>query len=191
MLLSFKDRDTPFSTAFSQLLIKLQVKSCKLIFAIVSVVFPSSPCSISVVFNMFAMFASVCLQLQTRHPSSACRIHPLARAPWTRKWKIDLCSTFRLQKCLCLIKYKCKEWITVPFEDLGTWGQLFVSMWQHLWQCHPAGTWAIHPKSWWIEVQNTYYMILTNHNWRHMKSNPSIIQITSSKAHFHDSPLRS
>ena len=85
MFLSFKDKDTPFSTTFSQLLIKVQIKSCELIilryFTIASVVFPSSPCSVSVVFNMFGKFASVCLQLQTRHPSSLCRIHPLARMP--------------------------------------------------------------------------------------------------------------
>ena len=85
MLLSFKDRDTPFSTTFRQLLIKVQVKSCKLImlryFTIVNVVFASSLCSISVVFSVFEMFASVCLQLQSCHPSSLCGIHPLARAP--------------------------------------------------------------------------------------------------------------
>ena len=175
MFLSFKDRDTPFSTTFIQLLMKLQVKSCKFImlryFTIASVVFPSSRCSISVVFNMFARFASVCLQLQTRHIAS---IHLRGRHE-REKWKIGPSSTFRLQKCLCLSKYKCKEWITVPFENLGNWWQLFASMWQHLWQRHPAGTWAIHPKSWWIEVQNTYYMIQTNYNWRNMKSIPSII----------------
>ena len=113
VFLRFKDKNTPFSTNFSQLLIKLQVRSCKLImlryFTIVSVVFPSSPCSIAVVFNMFVKFASVCLQLQTRHPSSARRIHLLARAREREKWKIELCYTFRLQKCIRLIKYMCKE----------------------------------------------------------------------------------
>ena len=59
MFSSFKDRDTPLSTAFSQLLIQVQVKNCKLIMlrciTIVRVVFLSSPCSISVVFPMFSM----------------------------------------------------------------------------------------------------------------------------------------
>ena len=107
-----------------------------------------------------------------------------------KKWKIGLCSTFRVQKCLCFIKYKCKGWITVCFQDLGTLGQLFVSMWQHLWQRHPAGTWAIHPKICWIEGQNTYYIMQTNWNWRNMKSIPPTIWMTSSTAHFRDSPLR-
>ena len=57
----------------------------------------------------------------------------------------------------------------VPFE-LWALGQLFVSMWQRLRQRHPAGTWPIHPKSCWNEVQNTYCMIQTNSNWRNMKS---------------------
>ena len=56
MLLTFKDRDTPFSTTFSQLLIREQFQCCKLNMLIcitnVSVVFPSSPGSISVVFPM-------------------------------------------------------------------------------------------------------------------------------------------
>ena len=146
-------------------------------FTIVNVVFPSSPCSISIVFNMFGKFASVCLQLHTCHPSSLCGVHPLARMPWTRKMKNWACSTFRLLECLCFIKYKCKGWITVHFQDLSTWGQLFVSMWQHLWQHHPAGTWAIHLKICWIEGQNTYVM-QTTCNWRNMKSIPSTLQST-------------
>ena len=72
MFFSFKDRDTPFSTTFSQVLIKLQVRSGKLImlryFTIVSMVFPSSPCSIAVIFNMFSMFASVCLMSEISKP---------------------------------------------------------------------------------------------------------------------------
>ena len=64
-------------------------------------------------------------------------------------------------------------------------------MWQRLRQHHPAGTRAIHPKSGWVEVQNTCYMIQTNCNWRNIKSIQSIIWITPCKAHFHDSPLKS
>ena len=77
------------------------------------------------------------------------------------------------------------------FWDLGNWVQLFVSMWQGLWQRHPAGTWAIHLQSCWIQVQNTYYMIETNCNWRNMKSVPSIMWMTPSKVHFYGSLLRS
>ena len=29
---------------------------------------------------------------------------------------------FRVLKCLCFIKYKCKGWITIPLMDLGTGG---------------------------------------------------------------------
>ena len=82
MFLTFKDRDTPLSTIFSQLLITEQGQSCELkmliCITIVSVVFPSSPGFISVVFPMFFFekFTSVCLQLQTSskftmsHPST-------------------------------------------------------------------------------------------------------------------------
>ena len=142
-------------------------------FTIVSVVFLSSPCSISVVSTMFPICLR-CLHLFVYSFKRVIQVHHVAsihlRGCHEReKWKIGRCSTFRVQKCLCLINYKSKEWITVPFEDLGSWGYLFVPMWQHLWQRHPVGTWAIHPKSWWIEVQNTYHMIQTNYKWRNMK----------------------
>ena len=66
-------------------------------------------------------------------------------------------------------------------------GQLFVSTWQHLRQCHPAETWAIHLKRCWVEVQNTYYMIQTICNLRNMKLILSIIWMTPSKVHFYNS----
>ena len=69
-------------------------------------------------------------------------------------------------------------------------GQLFVSVWQRLRQRHPAGTWAIHPKSCWIEVQNTYYMTQTSCNWGNMNLTVSIIWMTPSKASFCDFPLK-
>ena len=134
----------------------------------VSVVFPSSRGSISVVFLMFSM----CLRslhlfvysfkrvIQVHHVAS---IH-LQGHRECETWNIGFCSTFRVLKCIFFIKYKCRGWITVPFEDLGTRGQLFVLMWQCLWQRHPAGTWAIHLKSCWIEVQDTYYMTQTSCN---------------------------
>ena len=59
MSLTFKDRDTPFSTTFSQLVIREQAQCCKINMLIcitnVRVVLPSSPRSISVVFLMFSM----------------------------------------------------------------------------------------------------------------------------------------
>ena len=97
-VLTFKDRHTTFSTSFGQIWIIGEVQSCKLnmltYIAILNIVFPSSPCSISVVLSMFENFASVCLQLQRCHPSSRCRIHPLPRVPWT--WKIKNCIMFYL-----------------------------------------------------------------------------------------------
>ena len=95
-------------------------------FTIVSVVFLSSPCSIFVVSTMFPICLR-CLHLFVYSFKRVIQIHHIAsihlRGCHEReKWKIELCSTFRLQKCLCLIKYKYKEWITVLFEDLGTWG---------------------------------------------------------------------
>ena len=73
--------------------------------------------------------------------------------------------------------------VTLPFEALGRWKQLFVSVWHCLWECHPTGTQAIHPKSCWIEVQNIYYMTQTSCNWGNVNL---IASITLSKVYFHD-----
>ena len=69
-------------------------------------------------------------------------------------------------------------------------GQLFVSVWRRLRQHHPAGTWPIHPKSCWIEGQNTSYMTQTSCNWGNMNLTASIIGMTPSKASFCDFPLK-
>ena len=59
MFLTFTDRDTLFSSIFSQLLIREHIQYCKLNMLIyitnVIVVIPSSPGPISVVFPMFSM----------------------------------------------------------------------------------------------------------------------------------------
>ena len=97
------------------------------------------------------------------------------------KMKIWLCSACRVLKCLWFYKMQVQRMDTVPFEALGTWKQLFVSVWQRLWECHPTGSWAIHPKSCWIKVQNTYYMTQTSCNWGNMNL---IASITLSKCIF-------
>ena len=111
MFLSFRNRNTPFSTTFSQL-IKVQVKNCKLIMlryiTCVSVLFPFFQSSTSVVFEMFA---SICQQLQTCDPSSPDGIHPLVRVLWMRIMKIWLYSTYWVLKCLCFVKFECTGWI--------------------------------------------------------------------------------
>ena len=68
-----------------------------------------------------------CLHLFVYSFKHVIRVHYVASIPLRgrhehEKWKIGLCSTFRVQKCLCFIKYKCKGWITVCFQDLGTLG---------------------------------------------------------------------
>jgi hypothetical protein len=72
MFLSSKDRDTLFSTTFSQLLIKVQVEGCKLIMlryiTLVSVVFPSSSCSI---LGQFQYVGEVCICLSTASNASS------------------------------------------------------------------------------------------------------------------------
>ena len=155
MFLKFKDRDIPFSTTFSQLLIRKQVncRTLNMLICItnVSVVFPSSAGSISAVFLMFSMclrslhlfvysFQSV---IQGNYVTS---IH-LWGCHECEKWQNRLSSTCRVLKCLCFYEMQVWRIDTMPFEALGTWKQLFVSVWQHLWQRHPARTWAIHLKS--------------------------------------------
>ena len=116
MFFSFKDRDTPLSTTFSQLLIQVQVKSCKLIMlrciTIVNVVFLSSPCWISVVFPMFlrSLHLFVYGFNHVIQVPSVASIHLRGRHEH-EKWKIRLCSTCRVLKCLCFIQCKCKWWI--------------------------------------------------------------------------------
>ena len=77
MFLSFKDRDTLLSTIFSQLLIKVQVKSCKLImltyFTIVSIVFPLSPGSISF---LYVLEVCICLSIASNTSSKFAMWHP-------------------------------------------------------------------------------------------------------------------
>ena len=158
-------------------------------------ILPLSVCSLPLL-AQFLLF-SICLRsfhlfvysfkhvIQVHYAAS---IH-LWRRHERKRWKIGLCSTFNVLKCIFFIEYKCRGWITMPFDNLGTWGELFVSMWQHLWRCHPAGTWAIHLQSCWIQVQNTYYMIETSCNWGNINLIASIIWMTPSKAYFCDLAL--
>ena len=192
MFLTFKDRDTPSFTTFSQLLIRDQVQCCKLNMLIyitnVSVVFPSSPGSISVVFPMFSMWLRS-LHLFVYSFESVIQVHYIASIHLRgrhecEKWKIRLCSTCRVLNVYGFMKMQVQRMDTVPFEALGTWKQLFVSVWQRLWQRHPAGTWAIHPKTCWIEVQNIYNMTQTSCNWGNMNLLASIIWMTPSKCIF-------
>ena len=125
MSLTFQDRDPPLSTTFSQILIWEQAQCCRLnmlkCITNVSVVFPSSPGSISVVFPMCLMcFRSLHLfvysfkhVIQVHYVAS---IHLPAHCE-CEEWKIGFCSTCRVVKCLCSIKCKCTGWITVPFES--------------------------------------------------------------------------
>ena len=157
------------------------------------VVFPSSPGSISVVFLMFSMCLRSLL-LFVYSFKSVIQFHYVASIHLRghhrcEKWKIRLCSTCRVQKCLWFYEMQVQRMDSVAFEALGTWKQLFVSVWHRLWQRHPAGTWAIHPKSCWIEAQNIYYMIHTSCNWGNMNLIVPIIWMTPSKSSFCDSPL--
>ena len=86
-----------------------ELQSCKLnmltYIITLSLMFPSSPCSISVVLHMFVYtFKGVILVHDV--PS----IHFRGRHE-CEKWKIRLWSTCRVLKCSCLIKCKCKELI--------------------------------------------------------------------------------
>ena len=119
MFLTFTDRDTPFSSIFSQLLTRGHIQYCKLNMLIcitnVIVVFPSSPGPISVVFPMFSMcFTSLHLfaygfkgVIQVHYVAS---IHLRGRYK-SETWKTGLCSNFKVIKCLCSVKCKCKGWI--------------------------------------------------------------------------------
>ena len=124
MFLTIKDRGTLFSTAFSQLLIREQVKCCKLnmltCITNVSAVFPSSPGSISVVFPMFSM-CSRGLHLFVYSFRRVIQVHCVASIHLRghhecKKWKIGFCSTCRVLKCLCSIKCMFKGWIPCLFE---------------------------------------------------------------------------
>ena len=116
MFLTFKDRDTPFSSIFSQLLIRDHIQYCKLNMVIyitnVSVVFPSSPGPISIVFPMFSMcltglhlFGYSFKRVIQVHDGAS--IHLRGRHE-CETWKVGLCTTFRSIKCLCSNKFKCK-----------------------------------------------------------------------------------
>jgi len=94
------------------------------------------------------------------------------------RWKIRLCSTCKVLKCLCFINYECTGWIPCLLRFSAHGRQLFTPMWQCLWQHHPVRTRAIHPKGCWIEVQNSSYITQTNYNLRNMKLIPSIIWMT-------------
>ena len=80
MFLTFTDRDIPFSTIFGQLLIREQGQCCKLNMLIcitnVSIVFPSSPGSISVVFPMFFYEVCICLSTASSMSSKFTTSHP-------------------------------------------------------------------------------------------------------------------
>ena len=80
MFLTFKDRETPLSTIFSQLLIREQGQCCKLKMLIcitnVRVVFPSSPGFISVVFPMFSWEVYICLSTASNMSSKFTVSHP-------------------------------------------------------------------------------------------------------------------
>ena len=107
MFVTFKGRDTPLSTTFSQVLIEEQAQSCKLNMLIciinVSIVFPSTPGSIPVVFPMFLMrFRS--LHLFVYSFKHVIQIHQVASIHLQghheyEKWKIGFCSTYRVLKC--------------------------------------------------------------------------------------------
>ena len=161
MFLTFTGRDTAFSSIFSQLLIREHIQYCKSNMLIcitnVIVVFSSSPGPISVVFPMFSMcFTS--LHLFAYSFKHVIQVHyvPSIHLRGQHKseiWKIGLCSTFKVIKYYVSLNASVKDGYHA-FWALGTWGQLFVSIWQHLRQRHPAGTWAIHLKRCWIEGQN-------------------------------------
>ena len=51
---------------------------------------------------------------------------------------------FKGTKMLWFYEMQVQRMDTLPFKTLGTWMQLFVSVWQRLWKRHPAGTSAIH-----------------------------------------------
>ena len=103
MSLTFKDRDTPLSTIFSQLLIREQGQCCKLKMLIcitnVSVVFPSSPGFISVVFPMSFLEVYICLSTASNMSSKFTMSHPsLVRAPCMRNMKHWLLFYFKSNK---------------------------------------------------------------------------------------------
>ena len=109
----------------------------------VSVVLPSSPGSISVVFPMFLMcFRSLRLFVYSfKHVIQAhyvASIHLRARHE-CEEWKIGFCSTCRVLKCLCSIKCKCTGWITVPFESghLGSYLYLYGDAFGNVIQLEP------------------------------------------------------
>ena len=155
MFLTFKDRGTPFSTTFSQHLIREQVQCCKLnmmtCITNVSVVFPSSPGSISIVFPMFPMclrglhlfvYSFQCV-IQVHYVAS---IHLRGRHE-CKKWKIEFFSTCRVLKWLCSIKCKVKGCIPGFFELWAYGGNYLHLCGNTFGKHHPAGTWAIHPNA--------------------------------------------
>ena len=155
MFLTCKGRGTPFSTTFNQLLIGDQVQCCKLNMITcttsVTLVFPSSPGSISVFFPMFSM----CLRrlhlfvysfqrvIWAHHVAS---IH-LRGCHECKKWKIAFCSSFRVLKCLCSIKCKFKGWIPCFFDLWAREGNYLHLCGNAFGERHPAGAWAIHPNA--------------------------------------------
>ena len=92
--------------------------------------FPSSPGPISVFFsNVFHVFTSLHLFVYSfKHVIQVhcfASIH-LQRQHKSETWKIGLCSTFKVIKCLCSIKCKCKGWIP-GLLSLGTTVCIYVA----------------------------------------------------------------
>ena len=155
MFLTCKDRGTPFSTTFRQLLITEQVQCCKLNIMTcttnVSLLFPSSPGSTSVVFPMFSMCLK-CLHLFVYSFQHVIWVHYVASIQLQgchecKKWKIGFCSTCRVLKCLCSIKCKFKGWIPCFFELWADEGNYLHLCGNAFGKHHPAWAWAIHPNA--------------------------------------------
>ena len=148
MFLTCKDRGTPFSTTFSQLLIREQVQCCKLNMMIcttsVSLVFPSSTGSISVVFQMFSMCS------RGLHPfvysfKRVIQVHCIASIHLRgrhecKKWNIGFCSTCRVLICLCSIKCMFKGQIPWLFEPWAHEGNYLYLCGNAFGKHHLAGT---------------------------------------------------
>ena len=152
MFFTCKDRGTPFSTTFSQLLTRDQVQCCKVNMITcntsVSLVFPSSHGSISVVFPMFSMYLRG-LHLFVYSFQHVIWAHYVASIHLRgchecKKWKIGFCSTCKVLKCLYSIKCKFNGWISCFFELWAYEGNYLHLCGNAFGKCHPAGAWAIH-----------------------------------------------
>ena len=155
----------------------------------VIVVFPSSPSQISVVFRMFSVcFTSLHLfaygfkrVIQVRDVAS---IHLRGR-PKSETWKIGLYFTFKVTKCLCSIKSKCKGWIPwlLCSGHLGTTVCIYVAT-----PSATSSSWnPSHPSKKLLNGSTKYKVYDTNQlQLKKCEVNSTNIWMTPSTAHFYD-----